>query len=347
MDMSDLISVIVPIYNAEEYIGGCIESVVAQTYKNIELLLIDDGSEDNSRDICQNMSIEDKRIKVYSQKHQGVSAARNAGMEVSKGRYLFFLDADDIIHPQLLKTLYSLLEESGAVIATESRYYASGGAFCKPEEWKIESEGIKKNYYLNHRKAIRSLIYGERDAALYVMGGKMVRREITKSIHFDERLSHGEDTLFLYQLLEKGADVVVLCRNWYYYRMYDQSATSVFTVPACKSRYEAERYIRNQEIRAGRMPNAFHWEGAIVRAIMAWYDVGRSRRDGNLITYVKDLAEHEKSLKIFSKINRFDKIRFYLKFYYYPIYYAFHVIYSCVCSVFFRRLYKLIRKRRW
>ena len=125
MYKADLISVIVPIYNSDQYISGCVDSVLMQTYTYFELLLIDDGSTDHSRDICEGKCLLDERVRLIIQRHTGVSAARNAGIKASRGQYLFFLDADDMIHPKLLETLYQLLKKSKAVIATESRYYAS------------------------------------------------------------------------------------------------------------------------------------------------------------------------------------------------------------------------------
>ena len=102
----ELISIIVPVYNAEKYLEDCIRSVLKQTYTHFELILVEDGSTDNSREICRRASMDDIRILLIKQeRNQGVSRARNAGIEAAKGKYLFFLDSDDTIHPQLLETL--------------------------------------------------------------------------------------------------------------------------------------------------------------------------------------------------------------------------------------------------
>lgn len=345
--MSDLISVIVPVYNSDPYIIGCVESVLAQTYTCFELLLVDDGSKAPCRDLCEKLSRSDKRVRVISQKHHGVSAARNTGMEASKGSYFFFLDADDIIHPQLLEALYRLVQEKRAAIASESRYYAPGGAFRKPEEWEIEADIRQDGVYLDCEKAIWSLIYGEREATLYVIGGKMISREAIKGIRFDERLTHGEDTLFLYCLFEEGADAVVLHRNWYYYRIHDCGATRIFTVAACQSRYEAERYIRDKETEYGRLANAIHWEEANVRAMAAWYEAGRSGRDKSLIKYVRNLAKAEKQQKIFSQISRYEKAKIYLLSYC-PFFY--HVLYLLksgmpACPRLRGRMWRMLHRR--
>ena len=192
---------------------------------------------------------------------------------------------------------------------------------------------------MDSEKAIEALIYADKDATLYVIGGKLIGREAVKSVQFDERLTHGEDTLFLYRLLENGADVVVLHRNWYYYRMYEGSATKIFSVSTCQSRYEAEKYIRMQEIKSRRTSNAIHWEEAVVRAMMAWYETGRRRKDAGLSSYVKSLAESEKKLYIFSKIARYERVKFYLVFYCYPYY--------RVMSMLFTKIPVCPRMREW
>ena len=96
------ISVIIPMYNSQDYIGQCLRSVISQTYRNLEVLVIDDGSTDKSVDICQSYCQKDKRIRLLLQEHGGVSVARNRGLDTAKGAYLFFLDSDDMIHPYLL-----------------------------------------------------------------------------------------------------------------------------------------------------------------------------------------------------------------------------------------------------
>ena len=99
------ISVIIPVYNAEPYIRQCLQSVIRQTCRNLEILVIDDGSTDRSAKICRELSLTDNRIQVYGQKNGGISRARNHGLEIAAGEYIFFLDSDDAIHPLLLEEM--------------------------------------------------------------------------------------------------------------------------------------------------------------------------------------------------------------------------------------------------
>ena len=105
------ISIIVPVYNAATYLSECVESILLQTYKNFEVILVDDGSSDNSGQICDNFSIKDSRVKVIHQDNRGRSFARNSGIDKSTGDYLYFVDADDIIDPNLLELVVNALKE--------------------------------------------------------------------------------------------------------------------------------------------------------------------------------------------------------------------------------------------
>ena len=109
--MEELISVIVPIYNAEKYLKRCIESIISQTYKNMEIILINDGSKDNSKKICNEFLKKDCRIKLINKENEGVSAARNYGINAAIGKYISFVDADDWLEKNLLLEMYNKLKE--------------------------------------------------------------------------------------------------------------------------------------------------------------------------------------------------------------------------------------------
>lgn len=312
--MEDLISVIVPVYNSEKYIGSCVESVLAQSYSAFELILIEDGSKDHSLEICEALCKRDTRIRLVKQEHRGVSAARNIGIETAQGKYLFFLDSDDVIHPQLLESLYKLQDGQRTVIAVEGMHYGINEIHKKAVTWKTVTSCKLKSFYLDNKKALkyinRPIICG--------IGGKMISRRAIGFLRFIEGLSHGEDTLFIYQLLVNGADFSVLCYNWYYYRIHKDNASRDFSPEACRDRYEVERYICNSEMRSGRRENAIYREWNIVVMITEWYETGRACQDKKLIKYIKNLAKKEKRLKIFNQLNWWMRLYFYLIIYFYP-----------------------------
>lgn len=112
-----LVSIIVPVYQVKDYLGECVESLLAQTYKNLDILLVDDGSTDGSGAICDEYAAKDGRVRVVHQENQGLSAARNTGIGIAKGEYLAFVDSDDVVMPEFIETLYELLEKYQADIA--------------------------------------------------------------------------------------------------------------------------------------------------------------------------------------------------------------------------------------
>ena len=115
--MGNLISVIVPIYNVEKYIDTCLKSITKQTYKNIEIILVDDGSTDLSAKLCDEWKKKDKRVKVIHQENKGVAQARNIGIDCATGKYISFIDPDDYIDYQMLEKLYDTLEKTNSQIS--------------------------------------------------------------------------------------------------------------------------------------------------------------------------------------------------------------------------------------
>ena len=111
------VSVIIPMYNSENYIGQCIRSVTDQTYRNLEIIVVDDGSTDEGARVCAELMETDARIRLCRQENRGVSAARNHGIQAATGEYVFFLDSDDAIHPLLLGELLGRAEENNAQLA--------------------------------------------------------------------------------------------------------------------------------------------------------------------------------------------------------------------------------------
>lgn len=342
--MEDLISIIVPVYNSEKYVDGCIKSVLLQTYINFELLLIDDGSQDNTRKICKELCDVDKRIRLICKEHRGVSVARNIGLKEAKGKFLFFLDSDDVIHPRLLETLYELLEKTQTIMAAVTHYCAGEGSFQNPPGWETDVYKEPRSICLSSERAIDYLIYGNQEAMLYIMGGKLIRHEAVRTIKFSEKLTNGEDTLFLYQLLANGVTVSVLCQNWYYYRKRKAGTSRIYSVDTCQSRYLSYKYIIDCEILNGRMRNAVHLEKAALEAMINWYDIGRNKRDIRLIKYVRRLINKEKRLEIFLQVGCIKKIEIYLTLYCYPLYRIACLLYSWLMRFpRFERIVWLIR----
>lgn len=131
--MNDLISIVVPVYNVENYLDRCVKSIIAQVYTNIEIILVDDGSSDNSGKICEKWKEKDKRIIVIHKKNGGLSSARNAGIEIAKGKYIAFVDSDDYISKNMYSELYRVLKQNNSDIAICGRKYVwdNGKRYCR------------------------------------------------------------------------------------------------------------------------------------------------------------------------------------------------------------------------
>lgn len=330
--MDDLISVIIPLYDAEAYIGECLHSIMGQTYSNLEIIVIDDGSMDNSRKICNDISKKDQRICVLHQEHQGVSAARNRGIEAAKGKYLFFLDGDDFIHLKLLEILYRVAEITQASIAAEYYCWKSENLYDVTEmlgdqvicpdrvpgsvAQKHEAGELAFKYiYLDSQEILQELpAYGKQGG----IGGKMIRRTAMQFFKFDTNLIAGEDTKFLYQLVIDGADAAILHKAWYYYRKDKKDNNKKYKVQVCQSIYECIRYICDSEKNCGRMQNAVHIEAYLIRCMIEWNKGNWKIEDKNMSRYLKELGHIERKRDLFSRVNWHIKKNFYLTFYFYP-----------------------------
>lgn len=148
-----LISVIIPIYMAENFLHRCVDSVINQTYKNLEIILINDGSKDKSGIICDEYAKKDTRIKVIHQENQGVSAARNKGLDIAKGEFIYFLDSDDYISLNALEKLINVQKEENYNIVASGHYSVHGNKYIvKSKNWEKKStdfEIIRKKILLN------------------------------------------------------------------------------------------------------------------------------------------------------------------------------------------------------
>lgn len=196
------ISIIIPVYNGEKYIERCILSASNQTYKNIEIMIIDDGSNDGTADIIEQMMQKDRRIKVIKKKNEGVSSARNCGIKKSTGDYIMFVDTDDYIENDYLRKMYDEIKKYDVDMV------CSGYVECDKGESKqvlLEKKllsGCTECYnYFFECKNVR----GTHNAS--VVWGKLYKRKIISDMKF-EGLSYGEDTLFIAGLWGKNIKVL-------------------------------------------------------------------------------------------------------------------------------------------
>lgn len=207
-----MISVIIPVYNAEVYLRRCLNSVIRQTYTDLEIILIDDGSTDGSGKICDEYAKSDRRIKVIHEKNRGVSAARNIGLEVAQGRYVCFVDADDEVDVNYIQYLYSLIIINEADI--------SACSVIRVKEQKGRRNIDKENRdcpekVFTRDEALINMIYKKELTGYSV--AKLIKRELIENICFDEKLKVAEDFVFVFEVLKKANKVVYGSNSLYIY----------------------------------------------------------------------------------------------------------------------------------
>jgi len=239
--MKPLISVIVPIYKVEKYINQCIDSILAQTYKNLEVILVDDGSPDNCPKICDEYAKLDNRIRVIHKENGGLSDARNAGLEIAKGEYIGFVDSDDWIAPDMYEYMYNGIQKYSADIVSCGYFECLdksnfAGGYYNPED-RLYKE----------KEAIEALLLLKIPNYAW---NKLYKRSLwTDDIRYPKGRLY-EDVLTTYKLFEKSKLTVALSEPKYNYRINDKSITGNISIKnkieSIKSRIERFTILKDK-----------------------------------------------------------------------------------------------------
>lgn len=201
------ISVIVPTYNAGEYLKFCLDSILAQTHRDLEILLVDDGSTDGSGAVCDGYAKMDGRVRVIHQENRGPSAARNRGLDAATGAYIAFVDADDVLAPNMLEALLQAIREGDMAICNTQRLSKTGepGACCPIGEENMTGRAFAEKLLLPQ-------------AWFYVtVMNRLYRRELFAQLRFPEGFIH-EDEAIVCQLAARCSRVVTVSKPLYFYR---------------------------------------------------------------------------------------------------------------------------------
>lgn len=194
--MQKLISVIVPIYNVKIYLEKCIDTIICQTYKNIEIILVDDGSTDGSSLVCDSYEKKDNRIKVIHKKNGGLSSARNAGLDICKGEYITFIDSDDYIERDYIETLINIISTNDADISIVNRFEVKDGKIIKPNYYfPLKKENI------NSKELIEMFSL---DILPHEAWGKLYKSKIFDKARYKDGLKVFEDIEFILRVLAKN-----------------------------------------------------------------------------------------------------------------------------------------------
>ena len=232
MENQPLVSVIIPVYNVEEYLRECIDSVINQTYKNLEIILVDDGSTDSSGKICDDYAEKDERIAAIHQTNGGLSAARNAGLDKASGDYIYFLDSDDYVADNTLETLITIAEKDNSDIV-----FFDAVSFADTPDFTVKQNYIHKHKYKSDTGYnVFSAMTRNKEYHSAVPLQLFRKDLLTESkIRFIPGILY-EDMIFTYQAL-CFARVVSQCDKALYYRRYRKN--SIMTSSKTKKHFES------------------------------------------------------------------------------------------------------------
>ncbi len=221
MDHRPLISILSPCYNVEAFLPQCIDSIIKQTYTNLQIVLIDDGSNDDTWSVMQHYADNDTRIEIYHQHNQGVASTRNHLLEKVKGDYVLFVDSDDWIEPDMVSFLV------GKAMAGEADIVVCG---------MVKNDDTPKADYteevLDQDTTVKKfLFHKEMSGSLW---NKLIKTSLLHGLRFDRRISYGEDALFCWHVLQRAHVIVFTDRQLYHYRMNENSLSHLNWTPEKK-----------------------------------------------------------------------------------------------------------------
>lgn len=209
------ISIIVPVYNVEKYLERCVKSILNQTYKDLEIILVNDGSTDLSGAICDRFALIDQRIHVIHKSNGGLSDARNVGLENAKGEYISFIDSDDFIHVGFCEALLSLaIEHNADIVQCEFQkvYESELGEFDKKTHCSLKTEEIIS---VNNIGALKNL-FNENYLNTVVVWNKLYKRDLFNNVRFPKGKIH-EDEFTTYKVLYNSLKIVITLKKMYFY----------------------------------------------------------------------------------------------------------------------------------
>ena len=232
MQKEKVISVIVPVYKVEKYLGKCMDSILAQTYKNLEIILVDDGSPDRCPILCDEYAQKDKRIKVVHKKNGGVSSARNVGLDIASGDLIAFVDSDDYVQCDMYQKLLEKIDNAGSDVVIGGYNIVRNGVVKKCIETSLEDfvETKSYDYLLNYSDCPeRKDDYIKNKHIPCYLVRMLFKKSVINNIRFFEDVGIMEDTLFFLNVLDKNKDLKISTINecLYNYLMRENSAMSV------------------------------------------------------------------------------------------------------------------------
>lgn len=281
MAENKLVSVIIPIYNVETYLDRCVESVCGQSYKDLEIILVDDGSDDGSGDICDRLGKKDNRIRVIHQANMGLAGARNTGIDVCNGEYLCFVDSDDYVHPEYVKYLLKICEDNNCEIGVCGHYSTDKLEIFHEVNWD-------ENAIVYDKKQIFDAFYSDMHVPIVIAWNKIYSRKCIGDIRYNVGYIH-EDEATTFKFLYSASHIAYGKEKLYYYFDRSDSITGQGYNPKRLDVLEAyenrlEFYLEHGEQEYFERECQFY----LSEILNNYYKVKRYlRNDKNLLTMLK------------------------------------------------------------
>ncbi|MCL2389036.1 MAG: glycosyltransferase [Elusimicrobia bacterium] len=296
MNSNPEISIIMPVYKVEKYLARCLDSVMAQTFENFEIICVNDGSPDNCADILKRYAQKDKRFKITTQQNQGLSVARNNGMKETSGKYIYFLDSDDFMHPQLLETAHYFITKYNKDVVCFTwfeEYYRYSENIPPPPEYHVQSLPFKE---------VNSSIVPHLNTKTngfeiwFATWAKLYSREILEGISFMSGIYY-EDVPFFYALAKKNPRTIILKTPLYYYLRNENSITQTFSAKHLNDLYTT-MYAVYEIYKDNPQEFTFISKGFFHNAMKDKYKLIAALQDkSQKVQFSKDFAQNFKSMR--------------------------------------------------
>lgn len=289
--MEPLISVIVPIYKVEEYLSRCVDSIINQTYKNLEIILVDDGSPDNCPKICDDYAKMDNRIKVIHKENGGLSDARNAGMNVATGEYISFIDSDDWIENSMFEEMLNRMHED------KSDVVSCGVKWVKENGDLIRNVTVNSEIVLNKQDSLKEII---NDGLLKQhVWNKLYKAEIIQEIPFEKGKYH-EDVFWSYLVFSNVEKVSIITESFY---CYVQRKESIMGAGYSPKRLDAlDAMLKRCEYMKSNFPDLYDLSLSVYLGSCMYHiqHAIRDKCDRQIIENIKDRIKYTKTGNVFS-----------------------------------------------
>lgn len=301
-----LVSVIVPVYNVEKYLPKCIESITGQTYKCLELVLVDDGSTDNSGNICDGYASADGRVRVLHRENGGRAAARNTGIEAASGDYLMFVDGDDWIDANTLEELICIMDENTEMVIFRGRNIYSD---------RVEDESTGEVRRFMGAEPLEFYIEGYKDfQVLNAVWGKLYKSSLLKDIRFEEGRYY-EDVMVTTRAYAACRDSIYLDRAFYNYSIATENSITYQWVTEFTFQDEIPVFFEKEQFlkEIGRDDLAEKYACFLYQRLILYYNVTVRKREQSYAKRLRDIVQKDK--RKIRRLLKQDYVSSYIKMY--------------------------------